>query len=246
MSSSRFPGKPLEKILGIPMIGHVYYRSKLSEVLNDLYVATCDNIIYDYIESIGGKVVMTSDKHERAVDRTAEALKKIEQSIGKTFDIIVMLQGDEPMIVPEMIELAVQPLVNDSSIRVSNLMKKIETLKEWKDSNEVKVVVDNDNNALYFSREPIPSKKKYNGEITAYKQVCVMPFRRKTLIEYFDLTPTPLEIIESVDMNRFLENDISVRMVPSEFNSFAVDTKEDLEFVERIMLKDSLIEYYKD
>ena len=244
MASTRFPGKPLEKILGIPMIGHVYQRCKLSEILNEVYVATCDNVIYDYIESIGGKAVMTAGSHQRATDRVAEALINIEKSKGEKIDIVVMIQGDEPMIVPQMIELAVNPLINDQSVKVSNLMKKVKSNKEWIDPNEVKVVVDNNNNALYFSREPIPSEKKYSGEITAYKQVCIMPFRRNTLLEYLDLSPTQLEIIESVDMNRFLEHGISLKMIESNYKSYAVDTKEDLQFVEEAMKNDHLIDKY--
>ena len=244
MASTRFPGKPLEKILGIPMIGHVYQRCKLSEILNEVYVATCDNEIYDYIESIGGKAVMTAGSHQRATDRVAEALVNIEKSKGEKIDIVVMIQGDEPMIVPQMIELAVNPLINDQSVKVSNLMKKVKSNKEWIDPNEVKVVVDNNDNALYFSREPIPSGKKYSGEITAYKQVCIMPFRRNTLLEYLDLSPTQLEIIESVDMNRFLEHGISLKMIESNYESFAVDTKEDLQFVEEAMKNDRLVDKY--
>ena len=142
MESSRFPGKPMADILGMPMIGHVYQRCKLSEILNEVYVATCDNVIYDYIESIGGKAVMTAGSHQRATDRVAEALINIEKSKGEKIDIVVMIQGDEPMIVPQMIELAVNPLINDQSVKVSNLMKKVKSNKEWIDPNEVKVVVD--------------------------------------------------------------------------------------------------------
>ena len=104
MASTRFPNKPMAKIAGIPMIGHVYLRCKMSGLLDDLYVATCDKEIYDYIESIGGKAVMTADTHERASDRCAEALQKIEMSTGRRADIMVMIQGDEPMIRPQMID----------------------------------------------------------------------------------------------------------------------------------------------
>ena len=244
MASSRFPGKPLETILGIPMIGHVYHRSKMAEVLDDVYVATCDSTIYDYVESIGGKAVMTADTHERAADRTAEALIKIEELMGELIDIVVMLQGDEPMIVPEMIAMAVQPLINDTNVKVSNLMKKIDSIKEWEDPNEVKVVVDKNDNALYFSREPIPSRKKYDDEITAFKQVCVMPFKRDTLLKYLALSPMPLEIIESVDMNRFLEHGIKLKMVKTDYKSYSVDTSEDLKFVEEVMKNDLLTDKY--
>ena len=120
LASSRLPNKPMAKILGIPMVGHVYFRSKMSKLLNEVYVATCDKIIYNYIQEIGGKAIMTSDEHERASDRVAEALFKIEDQTNKNVDIIVLLQGDEPMTTPKMIELALKPLVNDRNINISN------------------------------------------------------------------------------------------------------------------------------
>ena len=123
LASSRLPQKPMADILGMPMIGHVYFRSKLSSMLNEVYVATCDQAIVDYIESIGGKAIMTADTHEHASDRTAEALLKIEQTTGEKVDIVVMIQGDEPMITPEMISASVEPLLNDQSLMITNLME---------------------------------------------------------------------------------------------------------------------------
>jgi|APSaa5957512535_1039671.scaffolds.fasta_scaffold65672_2 3-deoxy-manno-octulosonate cytidylyltransferase (CMP-KDO synthetase) len=236
MASTRFPGKPMAKINGIPMIGHVYKRSKMAKILDEVYVATCDKEIYDYIESIGGKAIMTADTHERASDRSAEALEIIEKTNNEKIDIIVMLQGDEPMIVPEMIKAGIQPLINDSSIGAVNLMAEIKTEEEWLDPNEVKVVVDNNSNALYFSREPIPSNKKYNGKFTAYKQVCIIPFTTEGLKKYLSLSETTLEKIESVDMNRILEHGGTVKMVYTNHNTYAVDTPADLQKVEKIML----------
>jgi len=244
MGSSRFPGKPLANIHGIPMIGHVYFRSKLANILDEVYVATCDQEIIDYIKSIGGKAIMTDTSHERASDRTSEALNIIESRTEQKSDIIVMLQGDEPMILPGMIDAAVQPLLDDQSVTVSNLMANIKNIEEWKDPNEVKVVVDKQNFAIYFSREPIPSTKKYSSEITAYKQVCVIPFTRDCLINYTRLAPTPLEIIESVDMNRFIENGIKIKMIETDNNTIAVDTPQDLANVERLMRIDSLVKTY--
>ncbi|MAG39043.1 3-deoxy-manno-octulosonate cytidylyltransferase [Candidatus Woesearchaeota archaeon] len=244
MGSSRFPGKPLANIHGIPMIGHVYFRSKMAKILDDVYVATCDQEIIDYIKSIDGKAIMTDTSHERASDRTSEALNIIESRTEQKTDIIVMLQGDEPMILPEMIDAAVQPLLDDQSVTVSNLMATIKKIEEWEDPNEVKVVVDKENFAIYFSREPIPSKRKYSSEIKAYKQVCVIPFTRDCLINYTRLEPTPLEIIESVDMNRFIENGIKIKMIETDNNTIAVDTPQDLANVERLMKNDSLIRTY--
>jgi 3-deoxy-manno-octulosonate cytidylyltransferase (CMP-KDO synthetase) len=245
MESSRFPGKPLAKILGIPMIGHVYHRCKMAQILDDVYVATCNPEIFSYIESIGGKAIMTSNAHERASDRAAEALSKIEVNKKYKLDIIVMLQGDEPMVHPDMIEAAIRPLIKDKNIPVSNLMSKIKNKMEWEDPNEVKLVKDLEDNALYFSREPIPSNKKYNEKFSIYKQVCIIPFRREALIKYTKLDPTPLEEIESVDMNRFLEHGFKVKLVESNYETLAVDTVEDLKKVEKRMKKDSLIKLYK-
>jgi len=245
MESSRFPGKPLAHILGMPMIGHVYHRCKMSAILDDVYVATCNNEIFDYIESIGGKAIMTASTHERASDRAAEALRKIEvMDEDQKIDIVVMLQGDEPMVTPSMIEKAVKPLIENSDIQVSNLMSEIKTEEEWIDPNEVKVVSDIHSNALYFSREPIPSNKKYDGRFKAFKQVCVIPFRRDALLEYIKLQPTPHEIMESVDMNRLLEHGLKVKLVKIEQESYAVDTKEDLKNVEVKIKNDILLKDY--
>jgi 3-deoxy-manno-octulosonate cytidylyltransferase (CMP-KDO synthetase) len=235
MGSTRFPGKPLATIHGIPMIGHVYFRSKKSQLLDEVYIATCDEEIQWYADSIGAKCIMTSNSHERCSDRTAEAMLKIEKSNSCKTDIVVMIQGDEPMITPEMIDAAVSPITGDRTIEVVNLMATIESVEEFEDPNEVKVTVGNDNNALYFSREPIPSRKKGHATVPMYKQVCVIPFQREFLLEFNRLEQTPLEIIESVDMLRVLENGGKVHMVPVSTISKSVDTPEDLREVVSMM-----------
>ena len=244
MASSRFPGKPLAKILGIPMIGHVYFRSKMCKALDEVYVATCDREIADYIESIGRKAVMTADTHERASDRTAEAMLKIEQELSERIDIIVMIQGDEPMIYPEMIDNSIKPILEDHNVQVVNLMAALKSKDEHEDPNEVKVVVDLNNFALYFSREPIPSRKKGAKEVSMYKQVCIIPFRRDFLIEFNELEPTALEIIESIDMLRVLEHGYRVKMVYSEYDTYSVDTIQDLQQVESLLVGDTLLASY--
>ena len=236
MGSSRFPGKPMKKIHGKPMIGHVFENVSRSKILDSVVVATCDSIIYDYIESIGGKAVMTKNSHERASDRCAEALLKLESEYNIRYDIVVMVQGDEPMTHPDMIMESVQPLIEDNNIQISNLLANIDTIEEFKDRNCIKVVCDLESNALYFSREPIPTSGKCN-HINMYKQVCVIPFRRDFLIEYNKMKPTPLEIAESVDMMRVLEHGMKVKMVPTKHNTKAVDTQEDLNQVELLMMK---------
>lgn len=244
LASSRFPNKPMADIHGMPMIGHCYFRSKICELLNEVYVATCDLEIFDYITSIGGNAIMTSNTHERASDRSAEALLKIEKAKGEKIDIVVMLQGDEPMVTPDMIELAVQPLIDDVSIKVSNLYSNLRSTDEFEDPNEVKVVIDKNGNALYFSREPIPSRKKGAITVTMFKQVCIIPFKRDFLLEFNNLRPTPLEIIESVDMLRVLENGLNVKMIFCNNESYSVDTPKDLEKVNSIMKDDKLMKLY--
>lgn len=244
MASSRFPGKPMAEIHGIPMIDHVYFRTKMCSLLNETYIATCDQEIFDHIVSIGGKCIMTADTHERASDRTAEAMIKIESEIGRKVDIVVMVQGDEPMLTPGMIEQSVNTICAGTSIQVVNLMIRVNTIEEFEDSNEVKVVVDLESNAIYFSREPIPSKKKGAENVPMLKQVGIIPFQRDFLLKFNELKPTPLEIIESVDMMRVIEHGYKVKMVLSDAQTLSVDTAEDLARVEKLMENDLLIRQY--
>ena len=246
MGSSRYPGKPMAKIHGVPMIGHCYHRTKLCNDLMDTYVATCDDEIHDYIISIGGKSIMTSDIHERATDRTAEAMLKIEQMIGESIDIVVMVQGDEPMVTAEMIRQSLAPFSEDQSIKVVNLMARMKTIKEFEDPNEVKVVIDKNSNAIYFSREAIPSRKKGFDNVPMLKQVCIIPFKREYLLTFNDMEETELEKIESVDMMRIIENGDNVTMVMTDSDSFSVDTEEDRIFVEEKMMEDQLMKNYNN
>jgi 3-deoxy-manno-octulosonate cytidylyltransferase (CMP-KDO synthetase) len=244
MASSRFPGKPMALIHGIPMIGHVYFRTRMCKLLTETYVATCDQEIFKYIESVGGKAIMTADSHERCSDRTSEAMLKIESDIGGKVDIVVMVQGDEPMVTPEMIEQAIAPMMKDNSIHVVNLMANIHTIEEFEDPNEVKVVVGLNNRALYFSREPIPSRKKGITDVPMRKQVCIIPFRRDYLLKFNAMRSTPLEKIESVDMMRILEHGDAVYMVMTDAETLSVDTATDLKKVEQSMKQDRLMILY--
>ena len=244
MGSSRYPGKPLAKIHGVPMVGHVALRTAMSKTLSGTYIATCDQEIMDYAAGINIPGIMTADTHTRCTDRTAEALLKIEAMTGKRVDIVVMVQGDEPMLTPDMIDAALEPLLADPALNVVNLMADIKTLEAFEDPNEVKVVVDKDNNALYFSREPIPSRKKGVTEVPMRKQVCIIPFRRDYLLHFNALPEMPLEIIESVDMMRILEQGDKVRMVPVNIETCSVDTPADLVHVETLMRADKLRHVY--
>lgn len=244
MASSRFPNKPMAEILNMPMIGHVYHRSRMSTSLSDVWVATCDSEIVDYIESIGGKAVMTSDTHKRASDRAAEALLKIEKMTGATIDYVAMIQGDEPMLNPEMIGDLIEPVMQNHALQVTNLIEMISFQEDFENANVVKVVIDQEGFALYFSREPIPSRKKFVGEIPMWKQLGIILFSRKALLDYTQIIPTPLEIIESVDMNRFLEHGIKIKMIPTVHKSIGVDVPADIDIVEPLLRKDALLPKY--
>ena len=234
MGSSRFPGKPLANILGKPMIEHVYERVSNSRSVDFVAVATCDTAIFDFIQSIGGTAVMTSDRHERASDRCAEALLALEAQMGANFDIVVMVQGDEPMTEPAMIDEAVKPMQSDKTIGVVNLVAKIASEHEFRDPNTIKVVCDCEGNALAFSRQPIPTVAAGVSELML-KQVCIIPFRRERLLGFANLEPTPLEIAESVDMMRFIEHGYQVRMIPTSYSTHAVDAPSDIAVVEELM-----------
>lgn len=241
MGSSRFPGKPLANICGIPMLGRVYAGVSQASLISKVFIATCDQEISDYASSINAPWVMTADTHERCTDRTAEAMLKIEEQTGEVVDLVVMVQGDEPMVTGKMVDDAIKALIADKEIDVVNLMASMNSVADFEDPNEVKVVVDNNNYALYFSREPIPSRKKGYENVSMHKQVCIIPFRREFLLEFNSMAETPLERYESVDMMRILENGKKVKMVKTEIETFSIDTPQDLARVEEILAKDKVV-----
>lgn len=232
MASTRFPGKPLALLHGLPMIEHVFRRVRLCDELDEVYVATCDNEIRAVAERFGANVIMTSAAHERATDRVAEAVERIAA------DIVVMVQGDEPMITPGMIAAALAPLRSEPSISCVNLVHPIASQQEFTDPNTIKVVADAHGNALYFSRSPIPHVDFEPGITKAFKQVCVIPFTRECLQEFSQLPATSLERAESIDMLRLLEHGKRVRLVETSIATHAVDTPDDLKLVESMMRDD--------
>jgi 3-deoxy-manno-octulosonate cytidylyltransferase (CMP-KDO synthetase) len=247
MGSSRFPGKPLASLLGRPMIEHVVRRALMCDSLAAVYVATCDEEIRRVVEGFGGSVVMTSAAHERASDRTAEATEILESIHGIESEIVVMIQGDEPMITPNMIEAAVAPMINHPEVVCVNLVRRILNREDYVDPNTIKIVMNARRDALYFSRAPIPALSFERIEDQpAFKQVCVIPFRCEFLREFARLEPTPLERAESIDMLRAIDHGFPVRLVETEVNTHAVDTIEDLRLVEELMKDDPLLDSYRE
>lgn len=239
MASTRFPGKPLARILGLPMIEHVRRRVALSDVLDGVIVTTCDEEIRKAVEEAGGRVIMTSDTHERSVDRVAEAAATLDA------DMVINVQGDEPLVLPRMMKEVTRPLLEDSSLPSANLVVKIADRKEFEDPNAPKTVVNQFGDILYISREPIPSKEKATAnDYLKLKQLGIIAFRSDFLQTFIRLKPSPLEQVESVDMMRAMEHGYRVRAVETMGCMIGVDVPEDIKRVEEVLASDPLVERY--
>lgn len=225
--STRFPGKILANINGKPMIRHVYERVEIVEEIDTVIVATDDHRIFRCVEDFGGRVVMTSPEHTSGTDRIAEVARELSHSL------IVNVQGDEPDIKPEMIASALRPFVQEEELKMTTLIRKLDQ-EEISDPNVVKVVTDKDGNALYFSRASIPYVRD-NRSGRFYKHIGLYVYRREFLLQYTSMEPTPLEMAESLEQLRVLENGYRIRAVETELDSIGVDTPEDLERVQQIM-----------
>jgi 3-deoxy-manno-octulosonate cytidylyltransferase (CMP-KDO synthetase) len=243
MNSSRFPDKPMAKIHDMPMVGHCYHRTALALGKQQTYVATCDLEIYDYIRSIGGNAIMTKSTHTRATTRTAEALKLIEKQTSEKLDVVLMVQGDEPLVNPEIIYSMLDSF-REKKVDIVNIMSRIVSKRSFEDENNVKVVVDCNGDALYFSRQPIPSAWKGWDGIPCYMQTGVIGFKREALINFNSMAETQLEMIESVDMNRVLEMGGSIRMVLMHGRAIGVDTPEELQEAAALLQRDSVMKKY--
>lgn len=233
LASTRFPNKPLAQILEKSMLQHIVERVQLCKEIDQVAVATCDQEIIEHVQSLGHQAIMTSNLHERASDRCAEAVTKLEKSKNTKYDIVVMVQGDEPMTDPRMLSDVLRPFTDDRDLQVVNLYADIQP-GEFASTNCVKVVMDLVGNALYMSRAPIPVSMD-GIDRPSGKQLGLIAFRRQALQKFTELTPTPLEVNESVDMLRFLEHGIKIRMQRTIYRTHAVDIPSDIAEVERLM-----------
>lgn len=237
LESTRFPRKPLCEILGMSMIEHVYKRCELSNEYT--FVATCDDEIREEIERFGGNVIMTNKNIKRPGVRIAEACKTLFLDDD---DIVVVAQGDEPLVYPDMINRVAESLINDDTIYCAHLCEDA-TQEEWDDTNEIKCVVNIYNDAIYFSRSQIPSNVR-TDKIPRLKQVCIFGFRWKNLLDFISLQPTPLELGESIEMLRALEHNKRVHMIKTDFDTKSVDTEIDRQVVEEMMKNDPIFKKY--
>ena len=225
--SSRFPGKPLADIHGKPMILHVYENVMKVSHFDKVLIATDDERIASECTRHGMSFVMTSDEHKTGTDRVAEVAEKYAA------DFYVYIQGDEPLVSPDTIERAIQPAISNADFDAINLMTEIRDISDLVNSTIPKVVVNIRNEAIFFSRSPIPYPK--NERPKYYKQVCVYVFKRDALRRFVSLARGPIEQSQDIEMLRFLEDRMTVKMVEVREDSVAVDTAADLEVVKNIL-----------
>lgn len=230
-ASSRFPGKPLVEINGKPMIQRVYEQAKKANSLNEVIVATDDERIIKFVEGFGGKVALTSENHKSGTDRCNEVMEKLQLK-NKDFDVVVNIQGDEPYINPEQINQIVSCFTNPE-VNIATLAKRILSPEELFNNNINKVVLDNSNNAIYFSRFAIPFQQnvpmeKWLEKVNYFKHVGIYAYRSTALGEITALKRSKLEVSESLEQLRWLENGYKIRVMETDFESIAVDTPEDL------------------
>lgn len=238
MGSSRLPGKPIVKVCGLPLIEHVYKRAKLCPSVDEIFVATCDEEIKQVAEGFGSKVIMTDKMISRPGLRVAAAARELNLNDE---DIVVVLQGDEPLFHPDLLEMALKPLREDKDLYVSNLAALIKSDKEWLDVNDVKVVCDNQMNAIYMSRSPIPSVVMQERPAKRYKQTGLIFFKWHFMKKFNDeLFPTDLELGESIEMLRAIQHGYKVRMVPFDYPIKSVDTESDRVEAEAMMQRDEI------
>jgi 3-deoxy-manno-octulosonate cytidylyltransferase (CMP-KDO synthetase) len=226
--STRLPAKALAIIGGKPMIQHVYERCLKAELLNEVLVATDDKRIFDAVLNFGGNVVMTSKAHKSGTDRIGEAVKNIK------CDIVVNIQGDEPMIDPKNINKAIEPLIKDKTTNVSTLCFKITNKEEIKNPNVVKVVFDINNNALYFSRSAVPYNRD-NGKTDYYKHIGLYVYRKEYLMKIIKLKTSKLELAEKLEQLRILESGEKIKVIETKMDSHSVDTASDLQKIRKLI-----------
>ena len=235
--SSRFPGKPLATIGGIPMIQRVVAQADKAECVSEVIVATDDSRILDFVNNAGARAIMTSCDHPSGTDRIAEVAR------DRDCDIVVNVQGDEPLIPSENIDRVVKPLIDDSSLSVASLRILIRNKEDLLNKNITKVVVDKFNSALYFSKAPIPwdrdswsKKMDTDSDLSLslwFKHIGLYAYRKCFLMEYSTLPVSPLEKIEKLEQLRILENGFQIKVVETKYDSIGVDSEADIDLIEK-------------
>jgi 3-deoxy-manno-octulosonate cytidylyltransferase (CMP-KDO synthetase) len=232
MASSRYPGKPLELIMGLPLVEHVRRRSLLAGS-NLVVVATCDIDIKEATEKFGGRAVMTRDTHERCTDRIEEAMENLPG------DIVVMVQGDEPLLMPEAINAVAAPLLADPTLPIVNLLSPLQSKEDYENPNIVKAVCKLNGDVIFFTRSSIPFFRE-QIEVPVYRQTGIMAFRKEALNQFSALPATALEKAESVDMLRAIEHGMRIAGVVADYPTIGVDKPSDVLLVESVLATDKV------
>ncbi len=236
-ASSRFPGKPLAMIGDKPMIQKVYEQA--SKSLDAIYVATDDKRIYDVVTGFGGKAVMTSSSHMSGTDRCAEAVDIINSRKNSKIEIVINIQGDEPFIRPEQIDL-IKKCFSDRRVEIATLVREARPDEDIFHPNQPKVILNMDSDAIYFSRAAIPffrdvEMNEWASKHVYYKHIGLYAYRTSTLSKITKLARTPLEICESLEQNRWIENGYKIRTAITQWESIGIDVPEDLEKAKRFL-----------
>ncbi|KEZ52164.1 3-deoxy-manno-octulosonate cytidylyltransferase [Metabacillus indicus] len=226
--STRFPGKPLANIVGKPMIQHVYENISSSVSVNNVIVATDDERIEKVVKSFGGDCFRTSKEHNTGTDRIAEVAQTIDT------DVIVNVQGDEPLISSDLIDELVSPFMDDERLSMSTLKTKIIDMKDIENPNVVKVITDKNNRAIYFSRSVLPYNRE-NIEFNYYKHIGIYAYRKSFLLDYVQLPYSKLENAESLEQLRAIENGFSIHVSEIDKVLIGVDTPDDIQAVEKYL-----------
>jgi 3-deoxy-manno-octulosonate cytidylyltransferase (CMP-KDO synthetase) len=242
--SSRFPGKPLAQILGKPMIQYVYERSSAACRVDEVWVATDDQRIYEVVKSFGGNAMLTSPNHESGTERVAEVARKIPA------DVVINVQGDEPLIRPEAIDILAEAMAEDQKTPMATLKRKISRKQDIDNPNCVKVVTSKEGFALYFSRSPIPfdrdghttlrddtALRDGHTHLFAYQHIGIYAYRQDFLLQIPALPPSILEQTERLEQLRILENGYRIKVIETDYESYGVDTPEDVSRIESILIK---------
>ena len=246
MDSSRFPGKPLFNIAGMPMLEHVWHRAKMYKKWDELTLATCDVEIKEFADSKNIPCIMTSDKHERALDRVAEAIENSDFEINED-DIVLNVQGDEPMMRPDMISATVKPMIDNADVNGVVLSIPIIDEAQFNDPNTLKIIHNIKGDILYTSRAPIPYCKEWSLDIEAKRIYGIFGFRWGFLRKFTKMPESPLELVESCDSNRLYDNGLTQRVALYPYvDSFAVDTPEDARKVEKHIKSDPFWNKYNE
>lgn len=232
LGSSRFPGKPLAKIFDLPMIEHVRRRAKLCGEVDEVYVATCDREVFELVLRCGGKAIMTGAHHERCTDRIEEAARELEA------DIVVNVQGDEPLLLPEAIGMVTRPLREEADIVCTNLLSAIASAMDLEDDDIVKAFLDQKRFIMCFTRSVKPHSE-IDNKYPVYRQTGIAAFRKAFLHTYSALPQTPLERVESVDMSRVLEHGYEIFGVIFAQPIVGVDRPTDVPKVEKVLREDT-------